>query len=357
MTFRFDAVILAGGRAARLGGTPKPGVLLDGAPLLTHALGAVRDAAAVAVVGPPELAAHGAPDRRPARQPAAGSAVRTADPAADRRTRGRGPGGAQPQVVVVQEEPAFGGPVAGIEAGVRALERPGAPGVVVLLAVDVPGAGPAIPALLRALDEGGIDDGGIDGACLFRDGHRQTLVSALRRAPLRAALETVAREAGSVRDQPVRRLFAALRVADVPDRDGLSADVDTWDDLARLEAARSRRTIMTDAATAARAAEDPEVLLSAWVRALEATLDLPAGSVPVLPVLDLTRDCARNVARPAGPVASYAAGYAQALADVAAGAVPVSPSADGADAAPDAIAKAATLARGWAAEGVPPEGR
>ena len=66
-------------------------------------------------------------------------------------------------------------------------------------------------------------------------------------------------------------------------------------------------------------ADGPEVLLSRWARTLEATLGLPEGSVPVTEVLDLTRDCAHNVARPAGPLGAYAAGYARALADAAAG--------------------------------------
>lgn len=200
MTRAFDAVILAGGRASRLGGTPKPGVVLHGARLLDHALAAVRDAAAVAVVGPPDL-----------------------DPPSP--------------ALLTREDPPFGGPVAGIDAGLRALERPGAPEVVVLLAVDVPGAAPALPALLRALD-----DAAVDGACLYRDDHRQTLVSAVRRARLGAALETLRTQAGSVRDQPVRRLLAVLRLADVPDDAGVSTDVDTWDDLARLEAAPTGRT-------------------------------------------------------------------------------------------------------------------
>ena len=200
MTPAFDAIVLAGGRAARLGGTPKPGVLLHGTPLLAHALGAVRDAAAVVVVGPPDLAV---PDG----------------------------------VLLTREDPPFGGPVAGIDAGLGALDRPAAPAVVVLLAVDVPGAPPALPVLLRALD-----DDAVDGACLFRDGHRQSLVSALRRPALGAALETLRVRAGSVRDLSVRRLLADLRLADVPDHDAASSDVDTWEDLARIQQAPSRRT-------------------------------------------------------------------------------------------------------------------
>jgi len=41
--FAFDALVLAGGRAARLG-TPKPGVVVGGRPLLEHALAATAGA-------------------------------------------------------------------------------------------------------------------------------------------------------------------------------------------------------------------------------------------------------------------------------------------------------------------------
>jgi hypothetical protein len=91
------------------------------------------------------------------------------------------------------------------------------------------------------------------------------------------------------------------------------------------------------------------------VQALERELDLPADTVDVLAVLDLTRDAAHHVARPAGPIAAYAAGYARALADVAArdaasvseGRAPL----NGGTA--DAVERAAALARGWVADGAP----
>jgi molybdopterin-guanine dinucleotide biosynthesis protein A len=195
----FDAIVLAGGRASRLGGTPKPGLRLGGTRLLDLALDAVRDAAAVAVVGPENLAVP-----------------------------------QDPRVVVTREDPPFGGPAAGIDAGLAALDRPGSPGVVVLLAVDIPGAGPVIGRLLDALR---VSDTGTDGVTLERCGSLQWLVSAVRRDRLVTAIETLRAQAGSVHDQPVRRLVAHLRLRGLPDDVGESDDVDTWDDLARLEAA------------------------------------------------------------------------------------------------------------------------
>ncbi|WP_281445310.1 NTP transferase domain-containing protein, partial [Paenarthrobacter nicotinovorans] len=45
----FNAVVLAGGRATRLGGVPKPTLKYDGGTLLSHALKAARAAAATVV--------------------------------------------------------------------------------------------------------------------------------------------------------------------------------------------------------------------------------------------------------------------------------------------------------------------
>lgn len=49
----FDAVILAGGAARRMGGADKPGLRIGGRTMLERVVEAVRDAAAVIVVGPP----------------------------------------------------------------------------------------------------------------------------------------------------------------------------------------------------------------------------------------------------------------------------------------------------------------
>jgi hypothetical protein len=86
--------------------------------------------------------------------------------------------------------------------------------------------------------------------------------------------------------------------------------------------------------------------LDSWVQALEAELGLPPGTVDVGAVLDLARDAAHAVARPAAPVTTYAVGYAAGLAaasDLAA--------AGGTDATastgPDAAEKAGALAARW----------
>jgi len=63
-----------------------------------------------------------------------------------------------------------------------------------------------------------------------------------------------------------------------------------------------------------RGSEPGSSVLDRWVDALEAELGLPPRSVDVGAVLDLARDAAHQVARPAAPVTSYAVGFAQGLA-------------------------------------------
>src|ERR1043165_8927000 len=49
----FDAIVLAGGGARRLGGVDKPGLEFGGVSMLDRVLEACADAASIAVVGPP----------------------------------------------------------------------------------------------------------------------------------------------------------------------------------------------------------------------------------------------------------------------------------------------------------------
>ncbi|PUB24021.1 hypothetical protein C8K30_110165 [Promicromonospora sp. AC04] len=88
--------------------------------------------------------------------------------------------------------------------------------------------------------------------------------------------------------------------------------------------------------------------LDSWVQALEAELGLPPGTVDVGAVLDLARDAAHAVARPAAPVTTYAVGYAAGLA--AAGVAATAgdaPAGDAPGAAEDAVDKATALAARW----------
>ncbi|MEE6294661.1 molybdenum cofactor guanylyltransferase [Georgenia wangjunii] len=195
----FDAVVLAGGTARRLGGASKPDVELSGRRLLDHALDATAGARRTVVVAPASVAVP-------------------------------------PGVLRTLEDPPHGGPVAGIAAGLDALESAGTtdggapapaplPALVLVLACDVPGAAGAVPGLVRAaLASPG-------GACLVdADGRRQWLVGVYRRAALRTRLAALA----GGRDVGVRALLGDLPLAEVRARGSESTDVDTWSDLAAL---------------------------------------------------------------------------------------------------------------------------
>jgi len=181
----FDAVVLAGGRAERLG-TPKPGVVVGGRPLLEHALAATAGAGRTVVVGPDELA----------------------DPA---------------RYTLTREEPPFGGPVAALAAGLAALPDDGRAPWVLVLACDVPRAAEAVPALLAAA-RGRADR--VRAVLAVRDGREQWLVGLYERAALADALAALP----AVHGASVRRLLAGLPALAVPDDDGATADVDTWED-------------------------------------------------------------------------------------------------------------------------------
>lgn len=187
----YDAVVLAGGEGRRLGSVSKGNLAVAGRPLLDRALEAVAGAARRVVVGPAELA--------------------------------------RPAVPTTLEDPPLGGPVAGIDAGLRLLGT-GAP-VVVVLACDVPRAGEVLPAVLDAL--AGV--AGADGAVAVDDeGHRQPLLGAYRRVALDAALAGL-RADGGTHGRSVRSLVAGLALVEVP-AGAAAADVDTWADVAAFEA-------------------------------------------------------------------------------------------------------------------------
>jgi molybdopterin-guanine dinucleotide biosynthesis protein A len=187
----YDAIVLAGGAARRLGGADKPGLLVGGRTLLDAVLAGCAAAARRIVVGPPR----------------------------------EGPAG----VLWCREDPPGGGPVAALAAGIAHARAD----TVVVLAADMPFAGAQVPGLVEAV-------AGHDGAVLVDAGGRdQPLAAAYRREALAARLAALPDGGAGV---PVRVLVEGLDLARVADRSGAALDCDTWADVERARRAAERVT-------------------------------------------------------------------------------------------------------------------
>jgi molybdopterin-guanine dinucleotide biosynthesis protein A len=251
----FDAVILAGGEARRLGGTDKPGLAVGARSLVENVVAAVSAARTTILVGP----------ERPI-----------------------------PGVLFAREDPPRSGPVPALTAGLGKVTAPW----VVLLAGDLPFVTAAHVADLLAAaarNPGGVvlvDDGG----------REQWLASAWRAAELKAAL-------AAYEGRSLKGLLAPLTGARLalPGRPWF--DCDTMDD---LEEARMN-------------------VLNEWTALACQELGIDPARVDRDLILDLTKEVAHGVARPAAPLTAYLLGLAQ-----------------GAGTAPDdAVAKLVTLAKNW----------
>ncbi|MFB6677065.1 NTP transferase domain-containing protein [Streptomyces sp. NPDC056390] len=271
-----DAVVLAGGAARRLGGTDKPAVRVGGRPLLDRVLAACASAGTAVVVAEPRPTAH--------------------------------------PVRWTREDPPGGGPVAALDAGLRATTAD----QVLVLSADLPFLSEqTVRSLLDALNAGTADGVLLTDA----DGRDQPLVAAYRSAPLRHHLaELAAAHDDGLAGLPLRMLVGRLELTRITDPVA-SFDCDTWDDIAT---ARSR-------------IREHGHVLDEWISAakdeLGIELDVDTGVL-----LDLARDAAHGVARPAAPLTTFLVGYAAANAG------------GGREAVAEACAKAAALADRWAKE-------
>ncbi|MFJ9212575.1 molybdopterin-guanine dinucleotide biosynthesis protein MobA [Streptomyces sp. L-9-10] len=273
----YDAIVLAGGAAKRLGGADKPGVRVGGRSLLDRVLAACEGAARTVVVG----------SRRPTVRP-----VRWA-----------------------REDPPGGGPVAALDAGVRCAEAD----TVLVLSADLPFLGePTVRRLIETLGRTGRE-----GALLTdADGRDQPLVAAYRAEPLRRELALLATEYGSLPGLPLRLLVQELDLARVDADPFASFDCDTWED---ISTARAR-------------IREHGTVLDEWITAVKDELGIELD-VDTRVLLDLARDAAHGVARPAAPLTTFLVGYAAAKAG-----------GDGPEAVAEAARKAVALALRWAEE-------
>ena len=191
----FDAVILAGGTGSRLGGASKADLELDGQRLLDRVLVAVADADTITVVGD------------------------VAVPDGVHRTL---------------EDPPRGGPVAGVAAGLSALDAAsGAAEWTLVASCDLANPLPALGRLLAAwswaVRSTDVTTDDHDGWCLAdADDRPQWLLGIHRTSTLRRGLERL----GSPRDRALHELFAKATIVTVPASRADVADIDTWADLA-----------------------------------------------------------------------------------------------------------------------------
>ncbi|WP_405880964.1 molybdenum cofactor guanylyltransferase [Streptomyces sp. NBC_01136] len=281
----YDAVVLAGGAARRLGGADKPGLRVGGRPLLDRVLAACAGATATVVVAEPRATA------RP--------------------------------VAWAREDPPGGGPLAALDAGLRSTTAE----YVVVLSADLPFLDDGtVRRLLSALRAGGApeDSAKPEGVLLTDpDGRDQPLVAAYRAGALRRELAELAAAHGGLTGLPLRRLTAVLDLTRISDPVA-SFDCDTWDDIA---AARAR-------------IREHGHVLDEWISAVKDELGIDLD-VDTGVLLDLARDAAHGVARPAAPLTTFLVGYAAARAG------------GGPEAVAEAARKAAALALRWADEDTP----
>lgn len=182
----FDALVLAGGRGTRLGGADKAALTLHGQRLVDRVITAARSAGAnqVVVIGPPHAGTE-----------------------ADR---------------VVREEPAYGGPLAALAAGIRAVDSEW----VMVLGCDLQHP-LAVATALRSAS--GMELG--DGALLEdEEGHLQWLAGYYRTAAITAVCKRLGDE---VANAPLRRVLGELELHRIPVGERLSDDIDTPQALAR----------------------------------------------------------------------------------------------------------------------------
>lgn len=183
----FDAVVVAGGGATRLGGTDKAELVFEGIRLIDRVVDAVEEADLVVGVGPP----------RPTERP----------------------------VVWTREQPIGGGPVAALAAGLALVCCPR----VVVVAVDLPLLG---ADLIRKLVLATNDARG--AVAVDADGNNQPLLACYPTSPLRRAIGS-----GSASGRSMMALLDELEHVAIED-EGRSRDCDTLQDIDDLGIERGR---------------------------------------------------------------------------------------------------------------------
>ncbi|TFD74003.1 molybdopterin-guanine dinucleotide biosynthesis protein [Cryobacterium fucosi] len=202
-------IVLAGGRGSRLGGALKPAIEVAGRTLLSRVLDARGLARRVVVVGPDTARDAAGPHSAP--------------------------------LIWALEDPPFGGPVAGIVAGLAALDQ-AAPGQaaaadsdaegtpwLLVLACDLPWAADAARLLVGAAADLGPGSPHLDGFHLVDAGGREQWLAGIYRGE--ALREGVRRLGSEARGASVRQLLSGLSLRGIRDTERAGRDVDTWQDV------------------------------------------------------------------------------------------------------------------------------
>lgn len=189
---RFDTVVVAGGRSSRLGGTPKALLPVAGSTLLARTVDAALPFGTVVVVGPEDLPLP-------------------------------------LYVLRAREDPPFSGPAAAVAAGVVALAAtPERLPWIAVLACDMPDVHRALAQLRVAAGRAASDVAGL--IAVTGEGRRENLVVLARTDDLARALEAAPTENASLRS-----VWRRLGPQEVTVPAGSTADVDTWEDVHRLD--------------------------------------------------------------------------------------------------------------------------
>ncbi|MFF4549707.1 NTP transferase domain-containing protein [Streptomyces sp. NPDC001435] len=307
----YDAVVLAGGAARRLGGVDKPAVRVGGRPLLDRVLAACAGARTTVVVAEPRPTAR--PVRWAREEPPGGGPVAALD-AGLRHTA--------TQAVPTEDVPTQDVPTQDIPTEDAPEHAPGGAEFTLVFSADLPFLEEAtVRRLVTALRTSGAEGALLSDA----DGRDQPLVAAYRTAALRRELAALADRHGGLVGLPLRRLTGALDLTRVPDPLA-SFDCDTWDDIAT---ARAR-------------IREHGYVLDEWISAVKDELGIDLD-VDTGVLLDLARDAAHGVARPAAPLTTFLVGYAAAQGK------------GGPEAVAEAARKATALALRWEEENGSPQ--
>lgn len=207
---------------------------------------------------------------------------------------GPDPGSVGRPVTICREEPSGGGPAAGVAAALPWVRTP----VIALLATDMPWAAPVLAELRALLVADDLD------AALAVDvtGHEQPLCAAYRSAALRRSLARADPAGRSIR-QVVAALDRVVRHRVGTDAAWRLADIDTPEDLRVAQIRSGRAAIMgTDGG-------GPMDSMQRWLTAVAAELGVN-DEIDVEALLDVARDVAHGVERPAAPLTTYLLGVA-----------------------------------------------